>query len=507
MTNNSLYEHWKPLRNILRKVELQDSLRTLREYAIRLEQNSRHQAFPADMSVHEDFYSGKPYIFEWDIEILMREVIICSPERRHRAATLRSYTTLNRVINAIKRLDTKICEIYIEPTNVMHELTRISHRQFPYQTNPPSLGSLIRHYLLMSHPEVEPIFVRKFKMSPKVLFTIGGGFWSSSINSRPVVNPENAELPGVSKDNIYEFLARFSRDIQEIRKLLINPTERAIDETFFYRYHSLKAYPLLRISNNPILYMCPLPTLLFWRFTRGLYYELLEERGFDQAFGESFEDYVKASALSIVKNDASITIYPEEKDTRNIHRCDAILDQSNAFIIIECKTKRMRLEAATNLLDTSTLDAEIAKIAKAVLQSYQSYIAYERQLHPAPKYKFDPQKQGYIVVVTLEDWYFYAQTHEKLLNEVKTLLHREAIDENYIAKVPYTVVSVSDFEKLVYLTKTNNLQDILNPFFTDKKYEKSSLASYLDDKYKEDIASFKGPFPEKINEVFTAKIL
>jgi hypothetical protein len=80
----------------------------------------------------------------------------------------------------------------------------------------------------------------------------------------------------------------------------------ALDEGFAYRYSSLRAYPIVQFSHGGVDEIaCPVPTLLFWRITTGLYYSLKEQPGFPTAFGESFQAYAGEVLQQRIVNPAS----------------------------------------------------------------------------------------------------------------------------------------------------------------------------------------------------------
>src|SRR5581483_6085362 len=132
-----------------------------------------------------------------------------------------------------------------------------------------------------------------------------------------------------------------------------------------YQFHALQSYTILftALHNTPSP-ICPIPTLLFWRITSGLFYDLIKGPGFDQAFGTSFQEYV-GDMLAKTLDGTSTTIYPEETDVR-FNRSDWIIDQPKSFMLVECKTKRMTVGARTIIQDDNELLAQLEVIAKAV---------------------------------------------------------------------------------------------------------------------------------------------
>ena len=112
---------------------------------------------------------------------------------------------------------------------------------------------------------------------------------------------------GLTQQHIDRFLAFTSLTRDQLSDML--GFEHALDEGFGYRHSSLREFPLIQISDQgQDEIACPIPALLFWRLTSGLYYSLRRGlyyglaggrdyglrrgRGFTGALGESFERYV-----------------------------------------------------------------------------------------------------------------------------------------------------------------------------------------------------------------------
>ena len=120
--------------------------------------------------------------------------------------------------------------------------------------------------------------------------------------------------------------------------------------------------------------VCPLPTLLFWRMTDGVYYEIYSHTNFGAYYGSAFEAYV-GSVIAKSQHDHRFTVYPEEKYTIGKHEkrtVDWIIDDESATAFIECKTKRLRLAAKAELSSEEELDKELEIAAGFVAQVYRT---------------------------------------------------------------------------------------------------------------------------------------
>ncbi len=241
---------------------------------------------------------------------------------------------------------------------------------------------MVRYSRIFGHPKVEPIVKAKTDLSAKQLFTIGAVSWIKYASQYfCVYYPlDTLEIPGITPPDYDKFMQLYSLPIKAMKQRLA--AERKLDDTFMYQFHALQSHPLIFTEfNKRPAHICPIPTLLFWRITSGLFYDLIKEPGFDNAFGTSFQDYI-GDMLEKTFDGTSTTVYPEEPDTRP-KRADWIIDQPTSFMLVECKTKRMTIGAKTTIQDDYELYAQLEVIGKAVVQSYQALEAYKNgKYHP-----------------------------------------------------------------------------------------------------------------------------
>ncbi len=172
---NDAYGGWTPLRNALRKLDLNDTLGVIRAYSAFRTLRTR-TPFPTDMEVHPSVYSNKGIILPWEMEVLAREaIIVCSPQPTT-SYTARKWNTFSSLVNKLREVDEYISRYLVDDKNILQEVTvRLAHQQFKYQTEVPSKVSLVRYSRIFGHAAVEPIVKAKTGLSPKQLFTIGAG--------------------------------------------------------------------------------------------------------------------------------------------------------------------------------------------------------------------------------------------------------------------------------------------------------------------------------------------
>jgi len=502
---NNAYGGWTPLRNVLRKLDLNDTLAVIRAYSafrtVRVP-----TPFPANIEVYQAVYSDESIILPWEMEVLAREaIIVCSPQSDTRY-TARKWSIFSSLINKLRELDNYISQYLVNDEKILQEVTvRLTHQQFKYQKERPSKASMVRYSRIFGHPAVEPIVKTKTGLSSKQLFTIGAGLWFKYASQYfCVYYPlDTLEIPGITPADYDKFMQLYSLPMKVMEQRLI--AERQLDDTFMYQFHALQSHPLIftELDKRPA-HICPIPTLLFWRITSGLFYDLIKESGFDQAFGTSFQDYV-GSMLEKTFDGTSATVYPEEPDPRP-KRDDWIIDQPTSFMLIECKTKRMTIGARTIIQDDNELHAQLEVIGKAVVQSYQALEAYKNGKYRPQQYPYDPAKHPFICVVTLENWRLVGPQLEKLREIVRSKLLHAGLDSNLMEQAPFIICAVNEMEEFAYLLKTNELADVVRSYWDDPEKSTWEFISYLSHRYKDALKAYQYVFSDEFDNVFTIKI-
>ena len=502
---NDAYGGWTPLRNALRKLDLNDTLDVIRAYsAFRTLRTTT--PFPSNMEVHRAVYSDEHIILPWEMEILAREAIIVCSHQSSTRYTARKWNTFSSLIDKLREVDEYISRYLVDDTNILQEVTvRLAHRQFKYQTEVPSKASLVRYSRIFGHATVEPIVKTKIGLSAKQLFTIGAGLWLKYASQHLGVNYplDGLALPDITNADYDKFMKLYSLSMKEMKQRLT--AERKLDDTFMYQFHALQSHPLILTElNGRLAHVCPTPTLLFRRITSGLFYDLINERGFDQAFGTSFQDYV-GQMLEKTFDGTSVKVYPEEPDTRP-KRVDWIIDQPTSFMLIECKTKRMTIGARTTIQDDNELRAQLEVVGEAVVQSYQALEAYKNGNYRSQQYSYDPAKCPFICVVTLENWHLMGPQLEKLREIVKDKLLHLGLDSGLMQQAPFVICMVNEMEEFAYLLKTNELTGVVRSYWDDPEKSSWAFIGYLYHRYKNELSSYTYVFSDELANVFTIQI-
>ncbi len=438
---------------------------------------------PNDIEVARAFQDAEPrqtIVSEWSLEILAREVLKHAGEVARRGLTLRNWATLAEAMNLLRELEGELYNEFNQPEQIHLELMRITHQQFAWQRDQWNEQFLLRYYKIFGAPALNDMCLQQTGLTVQKLLLIGtfyiGHFAEDFFCSRAL----NIEVPDLTQADIDRFLALASCRQTQLARLL--RAEHNLDEQFKYRYSSVRQYPVVQISfNGQDQLVCPQPTLLFWRFTQGLYYEIQGIRGFPLAFGSSFQSYIGEVLEARVANEqlalVAETAYHvgrNRKDTVDWIVCEG----DDAALFVECKTKRLTWNSKAGLTDLAALAQDIRKLAGAVFQLYKTVLDYE--VGNYPNLPFEPRREIFPVVVTLEDWLLFGHDlPARLFDATRTLLVTNGYSDEIISRLPVTIMSAEEFETTAGLINSMGIRAVMNDKVRGEEFRRWAMGPYL----------------------------
>jgi hypothetical protein len=444
---------------------------------------------PNDIEVSQQFitldHQGK-WLTQWDLEILAKEVILNAGDLGYGRKTLRIWDTLAESINSLKDFERKISSVH--GNNILIELNRIAHRQFPWQENDPVI-MLARHYIIFSTAVINEICLARLGLSVEQIYLCGIALVSTYLQDAFLNIPIPSEIPTLSNNVVKNFLSFTCQPISELRNILLS--EQRYDESFFYAYNSLRAYPLIRMRNRGTdSLVCPLPTLLIWRFTAGLYYTLYSDARFSNAFGASFQAYVGRAIGRACPTDR-LRLFPEQrygpKKTRKAS-VDWIVSDNDGAIFLECKAKRPSWGAKVALDDLKALEADLGLLADAIIQLYKTIGDYRRGQYE--HFPFEVSRKIYPIVVTLENWHIFSATSHKLNKLVIEKLTAIQLSLDVLEEMPYSIWYVGDLEAGMQVINETGIRRFIDGKICDSEMKQWEWHPYM-------VQMFKGKFSRK----------
>jgi hypothetical protein len=437
----SLYHDYKPFRNFTRQFDLEASMLDVWHYALFLTDDKPLPPHYAASRAEHQFVSLKTLVHPWELEIIARELILNAG--RSGDCSLAKWSDLRAAINHVRRLDEITFELSDDKMrDVLIELHRLAHRQFPWQIK-PTVNTLVRAFRVYGSPQMDALVKRELGLTTYQFIRLGiavaGGF-----RNRPYLSTtQDYSCLGIPLETSKAFLSRLSCDINSLRKE--TRAHQSYDRDWVYAWNPLEATPLISLDvSHPELLVCPLPALILKRVTSGLYFDIVKSAGFDNPFGDSFQTYI-GDVLKVACHGPRFATRAEAPYYigGNLHHgTDWIVSDVGGHVFIECKTKRLRLDAKTRS-DTKALEKDVLVLAKAIVQHYGN-------VKNALDGKTDWTSGGrpiYPLILTMEDWFIFSPRIDELLNSEVTRLFSECgLDLSFLERMPFTIASAHEFE-------------------------------------------------------------
>lgn len=507
---SDVYDLYKPLRNYLRKVDLSVSLGPLRWY-INYNQLASPPAKPDDIEIHRDFWTNSLLMAPpWQLAFIVRELLI--EGRPGGEKDLRKWNDYGPVIDKVRKLDNEISGRVLSQGNAYHYVSKVlPHVQFVWQENRPNHQANTRYYSLFKDEPLRSIFEAHFGLSIEKYFAISATLWGTYVTSMGVNYPPTMDFKGTLTNADYDnFIKHYALPLDELRKRLLDPVERKMDETFPLYYDSLKKYPLILMElGGQLGHICPVPTYLYWRTTEGIYYDLIgalksdpaKYDAFGGALGDAYGTYVGAVLQDQPYNRPVAIIDADAKIKFGDPKPDWFIVDDKSVALIECKAKRLTLAAKHDMSFSPATEDELKKLAKMIIQVYKALIFAQNNRLP---YLGTPQT-WYPIVVTLENWYILGDMKTQLDQLVNSMAIAAGIPAQTIIDHPYLAIASDEIENVALALRNNSLDKILHDFVTDPQYRGWSLKTYLSQKFKKEISTYelfqKNPLDEGLKGI------
>lgn len=453
----AIFDSYKPLRNFLRQCLLEGALIDVWQLAQHLANGSAPPNLPGMPP-----YTLKDQVLQWEIAVLAREVLLHAQRRGDKR--INSLASIQKVIGPLRETRNEGSKLRLmwHPGSLFDEMLRLTHQQFPWQQGNLT-SSLIRNLKIFGSPAVAAVLERTTGLTVRKFFFLGLALSGHLAKQFGINSDQDYAHFGISRGEAQGFFSRLSTTVDDFRRKL---AEQQIDENWDYSWNPLEATPLIVLDPAyPNRLYCPVPGLLLRRFSGGLYYDLVNEPGFSNAFGDAFQNYV-GDVLDVAFKRPQFTLFKEEPyhvGKRRHDGADWILSGPDGNLFIECKTKRMT-QAARTLAGGDLLRDDFGKIADAIVQHYKNVLeALEG------KSKWQPNGlPATVLIITYEDWYLLGPVgHDLLKIAVPERLSAKGLPLDLVERMPYALMSTREFERCAAAIAKAGVQ----AFFSGKREE------------------------------------
>jgi hypothetical protein len=395
-----------------------------------------HLAPPPLRNPNNKMLSG---LVQWEFEVLAREIVLNGD--RHGKRSISSWNDVSGEINAIKLIENE-CWKGRQDGDVLYELVRIAHRQFPWQRgiNQPHIARYARLY---EHAGLDEMVRAEYGMSHAEMLQLSVSLTGHFLNAWTVSLPLRNELNSVPPDVCNAFVSKFSLSLSDLREEYRKNASYGIN--WAYSFNPLRSRPLIRLSDHVAI--CPITTFLLRRATSEMYYDLVKDQtAFAKNFGPAVQELVGEVAKRSNRS-GRFTVIPEArygpskapKDT-----VDWIIEDQTATLFVECKGARVRYQGVSDLTDRHFIDAEFDRIRSFALQLYKTLNDALRGAYPNWKPRGTPV---YPMIVTLEDWQTFGIHVDRIvIAPLKSELAAAGIDPAIVEKHPPSFCAMETFE-------------------------------------------------------------
>lgn len=447
-------------RRFIRRLDQLDALKCIWGYHLCIVDD---RPLPEELAADsKDTASLRSHLWPWKLDILSREVILHGRNRNHPLRRLSALSDIQTAINAIHKIGGPDADLDIDVMLYMH---RIAHQQFPWQSGGWNRASVIRAWKIYGGDMLDGMVQSKYGMTMQQViwlgFATGGNFLSRwGMTTRSDYRAPLA-IPFEASSAFFETLARTPEQLRELAR-----SHHTADDSWAFTWNPLRLFPLVRYDPlHPEYVMCPVPRFAQERITTGVFYDIVKENGFSDAFGPAFQKYIGDVIKSACTG--AFSVIPETEYYVGRHRKDGVdwtLSDATGTLYIECKTKRMRL-GAKDMSNPAQLEGDLLELAKAIVQHYKNIddVLTARSQLPVPK------TPVFMMVVTLESWHLMSATVRRQLREmIIDRLKKAGLSSRMVDDIPWQVFAAQEFEQMVQVLNEEGIASLLGEKVTER---------------------------------------
>lgn len=243
-----------------------------------------------------------------------------------------------------------------------------------------------------------------------------------------------------------------------------------------YNFNPLVSWPIVGLSGGE--YVVPSARLFLRRISLGPFYDLLQsryERGrVQEAVGRAVELYVRRLVDDLPNHGP---IVRADEHAPNDTRCDWLIDEPEAVLLIECKRRSLTNDARVTG-DRAIIKAEFEREGSAA-RAVEQLAATARVVREDGFPSITSDKRIIGLVVT-QDW-FYCANHPHVRGIIEDVIQER---QRPLPDFPYQVGALSDLEDLCTFAawSRRTLSDLLLEKAADPEYAPSDLSHWVREK-------------------------
>jgi hypothetical protein len=261
-----------------------------------------------------------------------------------------------------------------------------------------------------------------------------------------------------------------------------------LDRFESFNPNPLVAWPIIKLRSNK--WVVPIFPYLFRRGTEQIFYDVIAHKGRDFAgfFGYVFEEYTDRilgtgdNAYRVIRE----IRYSSDGQTRDT--CDRIVIKNGDAILIECKTKRLKLETKFTA-DEQLLRDDLTDVAKdndksgivsAIRQLYRTEHDIRRNCRGLEELNKRITGRMYPMVLVLDPYYLANGPY------IKRIITEELKKGDVsITDYNWQIVDARGFERLCSLARSEDFVNLINKKFSAPELAMQDMETFVDNFVKE----------------------
>lgn len=454
---------YRPFRTFASTLSVSTSLLSIWRTARYLDANSLGQTKPFPFpEVERAFGKSNPFeltIYQWDVELLAREALMHGSVWG--SQSLVQWSSFATGINHIRRIEDGMVPLQLQhdPDAVLKDIHRIAHRQFPWQSS--RHGNVVRYWKILSDPVLSAALREITGLDTTQLMRMALLTFGHFLDEPLLRLGQDYSSLGINSEVATNFLLSISERFDSLRTETLKAQKYDFD--WVYSFNPLVAKPFLRVSHQTGEYIqCLFPTLALNRMSERLHHDLMQTERFGVPIGSAFENYIfEYAERSLPKKRFAVspeTPYRIGKQTK--HGVDLIIEDGEAAIFIECKTKRLTVPGKF-ASDGVKLGSEIDTLASMVIKHYRNVLD---ALDGKTTWQVRACKI-FVLIVTLDDWRLFGiHTPLMVAAAIKKALVARGMDEGLWDRMPCLLVSADDFEIATDIMTKTGIEKFFDKF-------------------------------------------
>ncbi len=349
-----------------------------------------------------------PYaVFKWEIEtlltLLFTTVKASSKRELYGTQSHEQFGLLTDAVNLLRDAETHESGAFLNSDNVLLEMHRIGHRQFGWQRGFATGERLYRFAYVYGQGACADYFEATYGLTIQEFLKVGFVFFVQ-LQKYPWTKAIGIDGLGLDASHLERALPLFCRSLAETRAdaqaLVAKARENRVAQTA-YLPSPLRRFPIITAPEHEA-YIAPLPQLIMYRMTVGLYYDIAGGPG--NLITEANNRFEKYARLVIKGFFPRFDVLPSQRygpkktavDTPDI----LIRDGEKVVGVIECKATKLTHEAQFAEDPMEGAERAYSQVVKGITQLWKFFSDVRRGIFSA----IPVAANAHGVLLTMDAW-------------------------------------------------------------------------------------------------------